>query len=287
MSVRNELREYIFSLPVVDTHAHLREYSSLPQSMSALALFNSSGNLRQMWVSSGALSVSEYRQMKQFQDWGGLSAAIEKIKASGIYRIFWRGLRDLYGVCAEELDEDSFNELSEKVCAAYGSYEWYHIVIRERAGVELTCQDSRNVSDRSLFTPVARFDEYVWFARADWRTRVLQRHGTEKTATLDGLLHCLEEDFRSAVDSGAAAVKNNSNWCRLIDFDAVSKQEAERAFAECLGESSSDEQVEKILGIILWITFVSFARSMTYRFSSTRVRPVAPVTWSNGAIRFI
>ena len=146
----------------------------MPQPMSALAMFNCSGNLRQWWVSSGALSRVEHRQIKQFEDWNQLSAALDTIKATAFYRIFLNGLKSLYSLQFDELDERVFNELSGKVRQAYRDPGWYRTVIREKIGVVVTCQDKRGEMDRALFTPVARFDGYVWFGRRDWRAPAVE-----------------------------------------------------------------------------------------------------------------
>ena len=245
----NDLQDTVFSLPVVDTHAHVRQYDAMPQPMSAAALFNASGNLRQWWVSSGALSRAEHRQMKQFEDWDQLSRAIDTIKATAFYRIFTAGLRSLYSIDFDELDQRAFGELSDRIERAYADPGWYRTVIKEKSGVAVTCQDSRGEMDRTLFTPVARFDGYVWFGRAQWRASVVNKHGPDKTSSLRGLIECLEADFDEAVQGGACAIKNNSTWCRRLDFADVSESEAERALADVLAaEHSQSSLVEKAGG---------------------------------------
>ncbi len=237
----DDLTEMVFSLPIVDTHAHLRQYSTVPQPMSALAMFNASGNLRQWWVSSGALSRTEHRQIKQFEDWGQLSAALDRIKATAFYRTFLNGLKSLYSVEFDELDQQTFEELSDKMREAYSDPGWYRTVIREKSGVVVVCQDSRGEMDRALFTPVARFDGYVWFGRKEWRAPVVEKHGRDKTSSLKGLTECLEQDFDEAVKGGACAIKNNSTWCRRIEYPEVGESEAERALSECLAAEAAPQ----------------------------------------------
>jgi|GEM_PF-5879939 len=248
MSIREEICKFVFDLPIVDTHAHLRDPATLPQPMSALALFNASGNMRQLWASSGALSRQDYRQLEEFRNWDEFSAALSSVKATAFYRIFLNGIKEIYDLSSDELDRSTFEELSEKLSRAYEEPDWYVKVIRDRAGICATCQDSRRYVDRSFLTPVARFDQYVWFGRPEWRAKVVEKHGYEKLTSLDGLLECLEQDFDQAIRAGAAAVKNNSTWCRRIDFSDSSRSDAVSAFADSISSKEYDPRATKCLG---------------------------------------
>ncbi len=248
MYIREELCAFTFDVPAVDTHAHLRAHDSLPRPMDALALFNASGNMRQLWVSSGAFSRCDYRRLREFQNWEELAESLDSVKATAFYRVFLKGLKQLYGLDFPELDSEAFDLLSERIRHAYNDPDWYRKVIREKARVSITCQDSRSYMDRSLLTPVARFDSYVWFGRPEWRTKIIEQHGIEKTSTLDGLIDCLEQDFQSTVSSGAAAVKNNSTWCRRIEFSDPTGHDAQRALRECLASEHPNVQALKVLG---------------------------------------
>ena len=246
-STLSQLEKTISSLPIVDTHTHLREWSSIEQPATAYTLFNCSGFLRQAWVSAGALSRGEYRQSKRFLDWPSMSAAIEKVRTTAFYRILLDGLRSLYEIDFDELDQSSFETLGRKMTRAYQDPGWYAAVLKEKAGLEVICLDSRSEVDRSLFTPIARLDYYVMFGHAGWGERVVAKHGGERTSTIDALVGCLRKDFNEAVGARAAAIKSNDTWARPLSYEDVSEAAAEDALALC-NAGEPDARAEKTLG---------------------------------------
>ena len=246
-STFSQLEKTILSLGIVDTHAHFKDRSSLEPPVTAYTLFNYSGCLRQPWVSAGALSRQEYRQAKRFLDWPSMSEAIDKIKTTAFYRILLDGLRSLYEFDFDELDQSSFEELGRRMTQAHQDPGWYTTVLREKAKLEVICQDTRSDVDRSLFTPVARLDSYVMFGRKDWGDRVVAKHGSERTANVEGLTACLKEDFDEALSKGAAAIKSNDTWARPLVYDEVSEAAAEDALAVC-NAGEPDAEAVKTLG---------------------------------------
>ena len=238
------LQDTVFSLPIVDTHAHIRQWRDIPQPFTAFDFFNSSGCLRASWTHAGALSRQEFRAFKRFDDWPSLSSAIDRVKTLAFYRMLLAGLKSLYGMDFEELDEKSFAELSEKLEAAYKNPDWYRVVLRDKAGLKVILQDSPGESDRSLFTRVARFDSYIWFGKPAWAGKITEKHGKERASSLSGLVECLRRDFKEALEDGAAAIKSNVCWSRTLEFLPTTEAEAEDALAKC----PSDEGAIRTLG---------------------------------------
>lgn len=236
------MQDMVFSLPIVDTHAHIRQWPDIPQPFTALEFFNSAGYLRAFWTHAGVISRAEYRSSKRFEDWPSLSSAIDHIKTLAFYRILLDGLKNLYDLDFEELNEKSFAELGERLEAAYKNPDWYQTVLRDKAGLKVILQDSPGESDRSLFTRVARFDSYIWFGKPSWAEKIIEKHGKERTSSLGGLVECLRRDFAEALEDGAASVKSNVCWARTLEFLPVTQAEAENALAK------SDEGSVKTLG---------------------------------------
>lgn len=215
--------------------------------MTGYTLFNRSGCLRGIWAIAGALSRQEFRQFKQFPDWPSLSAALEQVKAVAYYRILLSGLKSLYMLDFEELDEISLEALGKKMADAYKSPHWYSTVLKEKAGFDITCQDSRGEFDRSLFTPVTRMDGYALFGKRGWGDAIIAKHGGDRTSSLEGLVGCLGQDFHEALKDGAAAVKSNLCWGRTLSFDLVGTAAAADALAVC-NSDENDEKSAKVLG---------------------------------------
>jgi len=233
----SSIRDLVFDLPIVDTHAHIRQWKDMPQPVTGYTFFNLSGCLRAIFAVAGALSREEYREGKQFEDWPSLSRAIDEIKATAYYRILLKGLKSLYHLDFDELDEESFAALGRKLTEAYRRRGWYRTVLREKAGFAIDCQDSCGAMDRSLFTPITRFDGYVLFGEPGWRRGIVEEYGEERTSNLESLLECLRQDFERALHDGTAAIKGNYCWGRTLKFQPVERAAAENALALCLQES--------------------------------------------------
>ena len=198
------LHEMVFTIPIVDTHAHLRPWRDVPQPLTLYDLLNHSGCVRSAWEAAGALTKRESREGKVFGDWASLSQAIGRIETTAFYRILLHGLKSLYGVAFDELDENVVDTLGRKIAHAYQSPDWYSTVLKN-AGVELVVEDSRAPIDMSqfpdTFVRTARMDNYVWFADPTWGRQVVARHGEEGTLSLDGLIDCMRRDFSSTPGS--------------------------------------------------------------------------------------
>lgn len=242
----SSLRDLIFSLPIIDTHTHIRQWSQMPQPTNAYTFFNSSGIIRASMASAGSLSPQEYRQFKTFDDWSSLSAALKPVKNIAFYRILLNGLKSLYDLQFDELNQDVMDQISGKVTAAYQDPAWYRTVLRERSGLQAICQDSRGEMDRSLFSPVFRMDGFVWFGRKGYREGVIEKYGAERTSSLDGLVQCLRDEFQHAMDGGAVAIKNNNTWTRALDYAQVSESAAADALAECDMNECTEESINTL-----------------------------------------
>ena len=247
LASNSSLQDIIFSLPIIDTHAHIRKWADIPQPVTGYTLLNSSANLRMCWAAAGALSRQEFRQGKSFLDWPSLSCAIEQIKATAYYRIILDGLKNLFDIDFDELDEESFNALGMKLSIANQDSSWYSTMLKEKSGFTITCQDTRSKEDRSLFAEVARMDAYVLFGQKGWADSIIQKHGEDQTSTISALTDCLRKDFQEIVNNGAVAIKSNNCWTRTLEYEHVETGAAENALAECITNQTSANSA-KILG---------------------------------------
>lgn len=246
-SHRSSLKDIIFSLPIVDTHAHIRKWADIPQPVTGYSFFNSSGNLRACWAAAGAYSRIEFRQGKRFEDWQSLSCAIDQVKATAYYRILLSGLKSLFDMDCDELDEKSLNTLGDKLSVANQDPGWYRTVLKDKSGFLITCQDTRCEVDPSLYAPVTRLDAYVLFGRKAYGDIVINKHGEDRVSILLDLIDCLKKDFKEAIDNGAAAIKSNNCWTRTLEYKHVDAAAAENALAE-IRASEANEKSVRILG---------------------------------------
>lgn len=246
-SWESSLRETIFSQPIVDTHTHIWPRSHLPERVNGYDFFRACGYIRIWWSTVGYFSKDDLRQGREVRDWPTLAEGIRLVRNIGYYRTFWNGLKNLYGIQAEEMDEESFAELSEKLEKSYSDPDWFRTVLRDKAGLEVICQDLPGYAiDRSLLTPTARMDDYIMFGRSDYADNVIKKYGRDRTSTLDGLESCLRQDFEEAVENGAAAIKSRNVSARSLQYDPVDSNQAAIALAEIL--KGPGNPAEKTLG---------------------------------------
>ena len=185
--------------------------------------------------------------MKHFSDWPSLSCAIDQIKAMAYYRILLDGLKSLFDIDCDEMDEESFNALGTRLGAVNQDPGWYSTVLKEKSGFIVTCQDTGGEVDPLLFAAVRRMDAYVLFGRKGYRDTIIQNHGEDRVSTIADLTDCLRKDFQEAVDNEAAAIKSNNCWTRTLEYKPVEVYAAENALAECRMDQPNEKSV-RVLG---------------------------------------
>ncbi len=243
-TLESSLRETIFELPIIDTHMHLWSRSDLPGRVTGYDFFHMCSYIRGDWASAGYFTDDDLVRGRRIEDWPALSEGIRLVRNIAFYRILWNGLKDLYEIDSDELDERSFGELSEKLKSAYSDPDWYRIVLKDRTRLDVMCQDMGwpGHIDRSLLTPTPRMGGRPGFANS-----IIQKHGEDNTSTIEGLEDCLRRDFEAAVEDGAAAIKSRDVGGRSLQYDAVTKDEAAKALAE-IRTGPGDPEAEKVLG---------------------------------------
>ena len=193
-----------------------------------------------------AIPGPDPEDMSLEERWQALEPYWERIRNTAYARQTLITAREIFGV--EDLNRDTYAQLSQAI-AASRKPGWYHQVMKEKAGIDVSVIDIHTTDvDRSLFAPAVRMDYLI-----SARTRVeLDRIEEEEKATihsLDDLVKAMRSALERQVQNGAVAVKSALAYRRPLQYDKVSRHGAEIAFnrvAKSLGQGPSWVEVKPL-----------------------------------------
>jgi predicted TIM-barrel fold metal-dependent hydrolase len=232
---REALREYVFSLSIIDTHEHIPD--------EAVACADTLGffNFFEHYVSSDLVSAGMPRAsleamrnpdngLSQEERWALMAPWWPHASTTAYGRAMIEYMHELFG--ADDIDGDSVAALSRRIVAARQP-GWYHTVLRERAGIDkalvIRWPGQPVDVDRELFRAVPILDHYATPAtRAD--LEALEKEAGHAVQTLDQLMAAQEALLDAFAAKGIVAVKIFLAYQRTLQFDRCSKAEAARAF---------------------------------------------------------
>ncbi len=177
--------------------------------------------------------------------WKDLAPYWPFTRTTGYGRCMLIAARDLFGV--EDINAQTYRLLSERISAA-NRFGWYETVLKDRARIEscvlddLTTQRGEPLKpDPRFFKIVTRFDYIVTADSRDDLTHIEKVTGVA-VHTLADLEKALEKAVDKGLREGLAGIKTALAYERTIQFDKVSRADAERCFASLSHPSSSRPQ---------------------------------------------
>jgi len=232
---REALREYIFSIQIIDTHEHI------PDEAAACADTLGFFNFFEHYVSSDLVSAGMPRAsleamrnpdngLSQEERWALMAPWWPFARTTAYGRAMIEYMRELFG--ADEIDAGSVAALSRRIVGARQP-GWYRTVLRERAGIDKALVirwPGQHVDvDRELFRAVPILDHYATPAtRAD--LEALEKEAGHGIQTLGRLMDAQEALLDTFAAKGIAAVKIFLAYRRTLQFDRYTRAEAARAF---------------------------------------------------------
>lgn len=240
------IKEYVNNLHVVDTHEHLRFQDSLGTwtSYDFMLLFiaYTSDDL----VSAG-MSREEYNSLindsiSVADKWKIIEPYWNKTKNTAYSRNTLMIAKEVYGV--NDLNSSTVELLSAKIKEAYKNPNWSSEVF-DKAKIDYTISDGFWIhgggpwelkNDKIRF--VTRFDEYLnlW---SDELLKNLSKKAEYEIKTLTDLENSLVKEFDWAVKKGVVGVKCGMAYLRPLNFEEVSRENAEKVFNELVKQGWS------------------------------------------------
>ena len=141
-SAAADLWDHAASLPIVDTHEHLRPPSSLALPMTPGRLLATSYLTRNLRVSDGSPNGEGSRLEVDLETatWATMEPFVRSVSSTAYYRWLMRGLAALYDLEEPALTAATWDRLSDELPARYGDAGWLSAGL-DRAGIEAVIWD--------------------------------------------------------------------------------------------------------------------------------------------------
>jgi predicted TIM-barrel fold metal-dependent hydrolase len=227
-----EIKEYIDSISLVDTHEHLPpEQERLNQKVDFLATFfphYASSDLRSAGMSEDELLKIRIPDLPLGERWEVFEPWWERVENTGYARAIEIAARDLYGV--NGINSETYRSLSERIKEknVKGLYRW---VLKENAGIDISINDTQEYDvDTEFFAPVLEFND-VLEARDRTSIEAIGRSTGGSIHTLNDLCNAIKNKFETHQES-VVGVKIPIAYSRPIFFEKTSFSKAEEAFNE-------------------------------------------------------
>jgi len=285
MSILTELREYIDSVPFIDTHSHAagmdtgtpvddKGGKNLPQLIMNDYLAYLAGSCADVPVppqkNGGWMLEDAPRHFK------GLLPVLDQYRAITTWAVLREGIRELFPFDEEDITEANWEGINAQIVAAYRTYgerEWYRMGIK-RVNVVKQNQmatlpyvtdhwDSLPADDRAkqkaFLLPSLILDGYLFSGFASGRPG---RERTKELLNMDPKNHAEYLEFvGKAMDlfkaKGGASVKFLINYHRTLYFDEnVTDSEAAALFAKAPNNPAppalSKEEFARLQDNLFW-----------------------------------
>ncbi len=231
-SLYNRIRKAVNDIPLIDTHEHLpSEEFRLKDGVSVRTMFShyASSDLVSAGLPKNILEELRNPAIAFDESWPKVQPYWDSIRNTGYARCLLIAARDLYGV--DDINEKTVAELSRRMEEKNkpGVTDW---ILREKAGIHTYIVDPiRPMSDTLARgeVRVRRFDHFISLFSRQNISDVIGNATSEKP-TLDALLASLDRAFEKGITDGIVGVKSGLAYRRIIQYNAVSREEAESVF---------------------------------------------------------
>ena len=227
-----EIRKYVDSIKLIDTHEHLpQEYERLQQRVDFLSAFfphYASVDLISAGMTEDELITIRDPELELYERWEIFEPWWERIENTGYAQAIQIAARDLYNV--DEINSETYSILSQNIKEknVEGLYGW---VLKEKAGIDLAINDSSTLEvDPDFFAPVLRFSEFLYL-RDRTSLESLSKKVKTNIQSFSELLSALRREFEKC-EGKMVGLKIGLAYTRPIYFERVTYNEAEEAFNE-------------------------------------------------------
>ncbi|MGC9003985.1 MAG: amidohydrolase family protein [bacterium] len=254
MGFKENIREEINKIPIVDTHEHImaeEERNSRPIDIFYLFAHYASSDLVSSGMTQETLDKVRNPSLPLDKRWQDFAPYWERIRNTAYAKALILAMRDLFGI--EDINEKTYELITEKLKDSQKK-GWYRYVLREKGNIAISLQYVGTTDvDRELFLPVAYYDHFIT-VRSKWDLNILERSFNVAIHSLDDLLKVLDISFEKDVKAGIVGIKSGLAYSRILRYDKVSKSEAELLFNRIyshLGEGLGWEEAKPLQDFLM------------------------------------
>ena len=181
----------------------------------------------------------EREDMSLDERWEAMEPYWEMIRNTAYAKMTLIAIRDLFGI--DDLNRDTYGKLSQAIAESRRP-DWYRYVMKQKAKIGVSIVDWQTTElERELFVPTMRLDHFISvLSRPDLAS--LEEEAGMAIHSLEDLVKAMRTTLEGYVKRGAVAVKSALAYNRTLQYDKVSRYEAEVSFnriASHLGEGPS------------------------------------------------
>ncbi len=245
MNINEELFDYVLSLPLIDTHEHLRAREEVRDRNTDVLKEYLRHYYNRDLISAG-LSQADYNRIMEMgltvgEKWKLLEPYWEVSRLTGYGRALDIAVKELYGI--ERISKETVEELNEKFQKSLEPGHFKH-VLREKCNIEksLLCVETLEAApnydplnersidcDRELFTPVYIVNSLVM--PESWADiERTERESGVRITSFDRWLEATEANIERAVTEGSPILKNSLAYVRSLRYNRPNRSEAEADF---------------------------------------------------------
>ena len=169
----------------------------------------------------------EREDMSLEERWQAVEPFWEAIRNTAYAKQTLITIRDIFGI--DDLNRDTYLELSQAIANSRRP-GWYRHVMREKANIAMSIIDVQFTDvDGELFAPVMRLDHFISVqSRQDLVS--LEEESGIAIHSLDNLVKAMQMVMEKYHANGAVGIKSGLAYERTLQYDKISRHEAETAF---------------------------------------------------------
>ena len=248
--MNERIKDAVDEISIVDTHEHTTDRLSLDLSLKKsewdLFLLFKDTYVKDDFRSAGMVfSDHVIKETNPEKNWLYFKDYLPKVRNTSYYRNLMSGVRELFGLDFDELNENNWREVSGRITEVSGRTGWDRYVLKERANIELALLDRAwkvtNLTDfsmdRECFVPLLRIDPFLCGWDIDhvydfyyYSVRDIAESLNTTIEDFDDYLGFVDMAIRNSIDKGAVCMKLGVAYYRPLVFEEVDEEEAARTF---------------------------------------------------------
>lgn len=223
-------------ISIIDTHEHLvteEQRLKINDQIDFTYLFKhyAKEDLISASNQKGLVELIYNTDLPILDRWELLQPFYKAMRSTGYGRVPLIAARELYGI--SEIDETTVEQLSLRMKKANKKGLYQHI-LKEKANIEFSIVDMGHQKfNKSFYRHVERFDSFILISSIEEIMKIGEQYHT-KIQTISDFNDVLRKAFQDGMTYDMVAVKSALAYKRIIQYDNVSQEKAEKVFNSLL-----------------------------------------------------